>query len=366
MFHPALPTFMPTKRLLSLALAVVMPLGALTAQDLSLPATISSWKTSGPAVTVQPDTGAVTLPTNAQLVRAYPDSRVTVHLVSRAYFQAKSGNWPALVVGPAVLTFMPDGAGGGIVLLGDKILTLPQAIPLGADGRCLKPIDLSLDYDHGRNEATLVLNGASYPVPATANEDQITVAISAGAEASWTLDILEVTPGTSTAGANSASGKSTATDQTKSGTAISSRQAYENAKKLFAAGKDDEAEAALEAANHNKPGTAAWYLQNAHALVRLAISFSQKGDTATADRIIKRALLQTALTISHATNKESDTTANAFELEGFVYDRFIGDWDKAKDRYRQATAVLPEGSSAKAALKRLENTEQQTALKLKH
>ena len=332
------------------------------------PATLAQWNVAGAVSSADPALGTITVPAGGQLGRTYPVGKIVVSLASRPFFSTKATNSPALEVGPATLTFLRNEAGGGIVMLGDRALSLPNSIPLAPDGRSVRPLALVFGYDPARNEAVLSLDGSSYALAATQRSAQLEVAVSAGAEAAWTISNLEVTASGGATGPSLASGgsssSSSSADQAQSrGLAVDRGQAYIEARDNFSAGQDEKALAALVAGNSRKPASPAWPMANAQALVRLAMEFSSQGRTATADRIAQKALQAIDRVVAQASAGEGDLAADAQELAGLIKLRFLGDAAAARASYREALRLSPLNTAAREGLGHLEKAEAEAAKK---
>lgn len=355
-------------RLFALCLSLSFLLTAsLTAQDRLSPATLFAWHAAGAAPITDPATGAITVPVGGQLDRTYPDAKVTVRLLSRPYFQAKPSNWPGLEVGPAALAFVQDGAGGGMVLLGDEVLTLPQAIALDATGRSIRQLDLSLAFDRSRNKATLVLDGASYNVAATAIDQAVTVAISAGGEAAWTLDLLEVNSSPSAVESDPKTAGTNGDNQPKAGDArpgssaadvAARKQAFEEALALFKAKDYARAEARLLLSNRQKPGTLGWHLESAGKLTHMALVLRQQYDPHGAIIVAQRA--QALLADAGKFTGQADRIrqrAEVHEMKGYLNEELMRDPAAARIDYEQARKTDPGSARATTALGRIEEAD---------
>jgi len=337
-----------------LALVLMALLPVLSAQERLTLDTLAAWTATGKTPIVESGTGAITLPAGSQLLRTYVDGRVTVRLLSRPYFQAKPANWPALEVGPAALTFVQDGTGGGMVLLGDSVLALPQTIILGADGRSVSQIDLSLNYDHGSNQATLTIDGSLYHVGATAADPEVTVAVSAGSEATWTLDIMEVNSSPSTTEPDAKPGISTGSksppiDSPASAQDISKakNQIMSKSSDLFQQGDLDGGEALLLSLNRQAVGSVEWQIESAVLLVRMAFHFNTTGEAFIASKIAKRAMAHLFLADRNFGQAlKPGPAANIKELEAVIQERLLGDVDSARDGYAAAAKLAPGSGQA--------------------
>ncbi len=364
----------------SLALLGTMPGAALLAQDQLTSATLAAWNATGPAPQVASGQSTIILPAGGQLARTYPAGQLLVHVVSRPFFGATADNWPALEVGPASLTFVLSATGGGMVLLGDKALPLPSTIAVGSDGRSLQPLDLSLSYDNFLNQATLLLNGASYSVAATTSTSQLQVAVSAGGALGWSLDSLEVSSTPSPAGSTLSSGlvagnsaisnakadnTTTATTSSGSGVKIDAatrKLAFANAIALAASGDTAGAEKALAAVSHYPASSAGGELELASNLVQVVYRLREDGSLANAAKIAQLILQHLNNCVKVASTSEGDFAGSAMDLAGLVEDRFFGDLQSAEASYRKALTHSSGLTSAQSALHRLlaaRNSEQQ-------
>lgn len=347
------------------------PAAVLTAQDLLTPATLEAWNSTGAAPLVAQDQRTITVPAGGQLARVYPAGELIVHLISQPFFGATVDNCPALEAGPASLTFVRTRNGGGMVLLGDQPLPLPSAITLGADYRSLQPLDLSLNFDLSRNQATVVLAGASYTVAATTSATQMQVAVSAGNAVGWTLATLEVSSNPGSAGSAPSSGAaggsgSTATPTLGSVTGapaptgslgpidLAARQhAFASAVSFAAAGDLANAEKTLATISHYPANTSGWELEMASNLVQVAFRVREDGNLDSSAKIARLVLQHSDRCVQLASTDESGFAGSALELAGLVNSRFFGDLNSAEAYYRKALIISPGLTSAQSALDRL-------------
>ena len=362
---------------LKLALVGQAAMAVLAAQDRLSPTTLGSWNASGAAPLVALDQGAILLPAGGQLARAYPAGLLRVHLISRPFFGSTEDKTPALEVGPASLAFVRIENGGGMVLLGDRALPLPSAISLDADSCSLRPLDLSLTFDRSRDEATLVLDGASYTVSATTGAPQLQVAVSAGSGAGWTLNLLEVssTPDVASGGAAAADPAGAKAERVvnplPAGLALAPKRvvarqrAFESAVALAAAGDLAGAEKALAASAHDPANTAGWELEQANRLVQLAMRLREQGSLDRSAKAARLVLQHVDRCVKLATDAEADVAGSALELGGLVNDRFFGDLKSAEAAYRQSLTIVPGQASARSALDRLLDARDHEQKKLK-
>jgi hypothetical protein len=347
----------------ALVLASLTP--GLPAQDRLSPASLSSWQATGRAPAIDATSGAIEIPAGSQLVRNFPGSQVTVQLLSQPYFQANAGDWPALEVGPAALSFIQDGAGGGLVLLGDTLLTLPQSIALGPDGRSLQPLGFSLSYDRTQQVATFVINGESYVLAATALDDSITVALSAGKAVAWRVDRLEVVAGVpATANTAKSTTDSPGTKKKQSvdpealnppADAVTRKLSFDAALELMATGRYASGEEKLFSTNRHKPGTIGWYTEAAGKLTQIALVLRQQYDARGAIAVSLRAdtLLALGEKLAAKTTKKRQH-AEVFAMRGFLKEELMRDSSGAREAYEQAKEIDPSSPRADQALKRLD------------
>ncbi|MGH7997742.1 MAG: hypothetical protein ACREFX_15465 [Opitutaceae bacterium] len=115
------------------------------------------------------------------------------------------------------------------------------------------------------------------------------------------------------------------------------------------------AETTLEAGNLEKPGTAEWAFEAGSGLVRAALAFKARGDDATAQPIVRLALVrfaQAEALFSSAT--PAGEQANELDQVGYLYQRFMGDYATAEKYYRRAVTLSPNTGQAALHLRRIE------------
>ncbi len=363
--HPTNPARLLERRL-CLAFLMASSLVVVTAQEQLTPATLANWSVTGAAAVADPVLGTVTVPAGGQLVRSFPVGKLVINMVSRPFFSPKAVSSPALEVGPATLTFVRDEAGGGMVMLGDQALPLPNSIPLAPDGRSERPIAFSFSYDSNRNEAVLSLDGFSYLLAATLCSQQLEVAVSAGAEMPWTINTLDVmaspaqsapslaAPGDGLPSAdlnpNSASADIIPAQPATFDDAAVRKRAYEQAVALAATGKYDSCEQMALSRNHCQSGTSAGQVECANKLIRLALVMAGQGQTEAADELARRAWLHLRRI---PPDTEPGVRANAEELAGLLYERLAGDTASAQRSYQNALKACPVSTWAREALDRM-------------
>jgi len=161
---------------------------------------LTNWRTAGNAVLVDSSEGAILLPAGSELSREYTATLLALRIVSRPYFGAAATDWASLGIGPASLSFIRDGKGGGLVLLGDKPLSLPYVIEIGEDGRSRQPLDIIFSYDRLDGMAQLDLDGQRFNVAAPSPGNISEAIVSSGSLSAWSIQTLEVFTGTEAQG----------------------------------------------------------------------------------------------------------------------------------------------------------------------
>lgn len=321
------------------------------------------WTAIGGAPTRQGD--GLTIPGGAQILRSVASTVVEVRVVSRPYFSAVPADWAALEVGPAILTFVRESGGGGLLLLGDTPLALPFALPLDAAGRSRLPLDFILRFDALNGRAVLSINQATYDVDATAPAGPVEIVLSAGRSQPWSLDRLEVelpVVGSGQAGAAGATSAHEAASPSRPVNPAEWARAFASAtaeaSRRFMAGDDVMAEKILTDAARNPRNSPEWHLESANALTQQAFALSRAGRPDKAIAIAQRALEHTEKATRKAARRPESAAlaANAEELAGFIKEKLLADHAGAKVQYLRAAARHPRGGAARE-LDRLEQVE---------
>jgi hypothetical protein len=275
---------------------------------------------------------------------------MAVRLVSRPYFSAAPGALPALDVGPATVTFVQDGAGGALVLLGNETLMLPFVITLDAEGRSLEPIDLTLRYEPQRKEAILELDQHAFLQSVAPADGGVQVVLAAGPVADWTIENLVVT-----------SKQQARKDESPRESAVDDMlpslpapevvvNVLKESRERFAQGDFDGAEKLLQSINRQQPGTLGWELETVHHLIRAGFAFNSRGEAALASKIGQRAMKLLAKA-GRETGHERSRMANLKELTAVIQERLLGDGAGAHASYAEAVDLSPESGQAAARLK---------------
>jgi hypothetical protein len=313
---------------------------------------------------IDPESGALLLPSGGQLIREYQSEQIAVRVVGRPFFSERSEGWPALEIGPASLSFIRDEKGGGIVMLGDIAVQMPDSLELGEDGRSTRLLDLVFSYDRIGARALLTLDGVSHSIAARSQDGAIEIVLSAGTEAGFALEFVEVDAGSGNgSGIPDGAESESQVGLESSIPRLSRREAARQAFILFERGLDEDGEALLASVNRGDPAGASWQAQTAQALVMLAIDFSRDGRSDIADRIARLALTRTGELTDRTKAADPDIAASGFQLESFIHEKFFGDSEKAMQSARRALESRPDASVAKEQLDRLERVERDAALK---
>lgn len=328
------------------------------------PATLADWTTTGGTPTAHAD--QLVVPAGVALSRTYEAKPVSVHLVSHPYFSAAAGSQPALEVGPAILTFLRDEQGGAMILLGDQFLALPFALALDKDGRSQEALDFTLRYDPAKQEAGLDVQGRSFTQLASAPTGPLTVAVSAGANADWTIDTLEIETKATTDNtrAGNANSSGTSAGNNANGNTPASPHAIEaaviNAALIkIEIGDLDGAVRLLDNGTAPKD-TLTWYQLAALTLLGRTEELKALGEYAAYRRVASAAvkLLEHGLKKTGPAASAGDR-AEVYALLGYASDSHLGDRAAARQNYQRALQELPDHPSAKEALARFDEDTRQ-------
>lgn len=131
-------------------------------------------------------------------------------------------------------------------------------------------------------------------------------------------------------------------------------QARDDALTLVRTGNPAAAEVALANAVLSRPGSTRWHLELGRHLGALISTLASSGRTAEVRALANRAL-------AHLQEVERDTSeprlqASAHALSGSIYERYLGDHERAKASYSAAAERNPRDQQARRNLQRLEAT----------
>jgi hypothetical protein len=138
-------------------------------------------------------------------------------------------------------------------------------------------------------------------------------------------------------------------------------QAAGEARTLFRAGSDEQAEKRLTDGNRNTKDTAEWHLESANELVQMAFSSARLGRAEEAVRIARRALTHAQQAARKASRPALAATAE--ETAAFIHEKLLADHASAKAAYQAAAQRHPQGGGAAKQLQRLERIEQEASRK---
>jgi len=127
-------------------------------------------------------------------------------------------------------------------------------------------------------------------------------------------------------------------------------QLFASSKSLFAAHQFSAAAATLASGNVSSVGTAAWNIESATSLLRVAGSFRANGDSVTAIAAARLALAELLTANSLNGNDPAAKRANVEETLGYIYQAYLGDNTSAVQAYSQAVALSPTTGNAAATL----------------
>lgn len=321
---------------------------------------VGSWVSKGGMVSESVQ--GVEVPAGSELSQSLLADTVGVRIVSRPYFGATPNAWAMISVGSATLSFAKDGAGGGIVLVGDTMRALPIRVALDADGRAQSALDITMTANRVSGATSVVVAGhPPAEVSATFPSGRLPVVISAGGALPWQIDRIEtISEGSATDGNSAAAAKnagivapSKPLTETKSRTQLR-RDAFEGALSSYRQRDNVGVEKKLFAANRNKEGTLSWHTESAGLLIQMALSVRQKYDYRGAAELAQRALELLAAGDKLPGNPRAQDRAVLFEMSGFVREELLRDEEAARDDYAKAAKLNSKSIRAKEALDRLD------------
>jgi len=145
---------------------------------------------------------------------------------------------------------------------------------------------------------------------------------------------------------------------------VAKQQAFISSLSYFAAQKFSAGEAILEQANVQVAGTASWHTESGIDLIKVAHYFENSGAPAQAYAIAKLALGHLVLA-DQAYSGSSPTTevANEKEMQGQIYEHYLGDRATAEKYYSAAVALSPNSGLAAVELSRLQQLDAAEAQK---
>lgn len=371
MFISGFPHFIPAPDMKILQLKRFSCLFAVSLLPLAVQqaSATTEWQSTG-TVTVSAAAPTVVLSAGAQLTQSNTTGEVSVRIVSRPYFSLEPSGWQSLEVGPASLTFVRDEAAGAMVLLGDRPLSLPFGIQLDSEGRSITPLDLVLRYSVSQSEAALLIENQTITLQATATPGAaLEIALTAGATASWTIDLVEVQafpsdseppPDESTDTSDATSDSTTATTRAEIAAFLQKRrEARTAAMEHFQAGDLAAGEAALIGGLRDDPETYDGKLELAGRLTHLALVLRQKYDYRGALALAQRArtILFEAEALGAPIGSRRGSGGRIHEMAGFIAERLLYDSAAARTAYERARDVNPDSQRAREGLARLTEAE---------
>ena len=130
-------------------------------------------------------------------------------------------------------------------------------------------------------------------------------------------------------------------------------QSLGESRRLFAAGRGDEGEAALEGLNRKAKNSGESQLEMAMNLLRVAFDCRESGDIKTAQLVAQRALDR----LDRAEAKlgdQSKVVSSINEIRGVIRERLLGNTLQAMALYRESLRKNPDNESVKGKLKQLQ------------
>ncbi len=164
------------------------------AQEYNLtPSTLADWHIRGAESISPAKSNGFVVPSGAQVGRNFVGGTIVVCTISSPTFGETPDNSPVVSLGGAALALVrTENVGHVVLVVGETITVLPQAIPLTDDGRSRQPLELLLAVDpvSGRGVAGVPEGLSSFDSPPESKGAEVTVA--AGAQADWPYDSLAV------------------------------------------------------------------------------------------------------------------------------------------------------------------------------
>ncbi len=170
--------------------------GVMVATDLSATGEstiLTGWTVAGTNVPPLIRDQAVTLPAGAQISRTFTGGAVIAHLVTRPAFKVASDEWPILGLGPVALVFRPEDGAGHLLLASASgaVNPIPVRFPLDSTDRSKQPVEVFLAYDPSSGLTVIAVDGQVWSFTQMASQSSVEAMLAAGANESWTLDVLE-------------------------------------------------------------------------------------------------------------------------------------------------------------------------------
>lgn len=136
--------------------------------------------------------------------------------------------------------------------------------------------------------------------------------------------------------------------------------AFEAASTAFVAGNLAGAELALFQNNRSRPSSIDWNIECANRLIHLTLALRERGDFATANVVVARALdYVNDAKLNRFAGAKATARARVHEIAGFIYERLIGDPASAKSAFLAAQREAPASKAAQAGLNRIQSHEDQ-------
>lgn len=109
---------------------------------------------------------------------------------------------------------------------------------------------------------------------------------------------------------------------------------------------DDQAEARLQELSTATPNSAQWHMECAMNLLRVAFACKESNDSATAQRVAERVLIQLEKAEKLFAG-DAASLSSVYEVRGVVRERLLGNTNQALECYREAVKQKPDNTSAK-------------------
>lgn len=143
------------------------------------------------------------------------------------------------------------------------------------------------------------------------------------------------------------------TDTSEAKAAIKTRLAETRA--LLEQDREEAAESRLDRDARSERNSMEWHQGKAADFLRIAFSAKEAGDSPTAQRAARLALVQLDK-IERLSSADTATLASISELRGVIRERLLGDTSEAAREYKKALLQKPDSRSARQKLGLLDHS----------
>lgn len=323
----------------------------------SLLAAVSVWADSPLQL---PASAPFTLAVGTQQSAVIPRTAATVQIATRPYFSPQSSGAPAVEFGGAAVSFVRDGTGAGIVILGRDTVQLPLQVPLDADGRSVDLLHIRLTYDGRTAVASVSVNGVAQEfITSSSAVDELELTLSAGAATEWSIEDLAIgETAVAVELSGQAPGKAPAAATRNPAHAFGANWAtrVELRRRLveaFNARDRDRAARALAQVDDASGSPGAILLRRAWLLQTIAAEMAGGAADADAIMLAAREAMRASVEARAHLQERPALLAQAWRITGALQRDFEGDLPAAEQSFQRAVAADPGNSSAHESLRKV-------------